>query len=348
MRPLPENLGQDEFELLARIAHRYYIDGRTQAEIAREFALSRPKVQRLLERARYSGVVDIHIEAPPWLNLDLEAQLLEAFRLTEVIVAPHRDDPQSQREEVARSAARYLERRLRDGSVVAVSHGRDTGEVYRFFRPRHRLDCTFVSAMGGSPRLDEPTNPNDICRALAERAGGRAVSLYAPAYVGSAEMRDRLLEQDAVAGPLRLAAKADVALVGIGGTDDACTMVRSGCFSTEELARLRAAGAVGDVLGNYVDAWGGRIESLDSGRLVGLSVDALRRIETVVAVVSEMEKPPAILGVLRAGVLDVLVVDEGNARAVLDLVRRPDETSPAGGATHRTRERRQSAASLTG
>ena len=70
----PEDLSHDEFERLARIAHRYYVDGRTQEEIAREFGLSRPTVQRLLERARWSGVVAIHVQAPPWLNLDLEAR----------------------------------------------------------------------------------------------------------------------------------------------------------------------------------------------------------------------------------------------------------------------------------
>ncbi|MBP1705379.1 MAG: sugar-binding transcriptional regulator [Chloroflexi bacterium] len=314
---MPDNLGQEEYELLARLAHRYYVDGRTQEELSREFGLSRPKVQRLLERARWTGVVDIHVEAPPWLHLDLEAQLRGAFGLADAIVSPARADPQAQREEVARCAARYLERRLRDGYVVAVSHGRDTGEVPRFFRPARRLGCTFVSAMGGSPRVDAPTNPNEICRAFAERAGGRAVSLFAPAYVESAEMRDRLLAQDAVAEALRVAAAASMALVGIGGTDDDCTMVRSGCFSAEELARLRRWGAVGDVLGNYVDARGRVIASPESGRLIGLSIDDLRRIETVIAVVSEAEKPKAILGVLRAGVVDVLILDEGNARAVL-------------------------------
>lgn len=316
---MSEDLRQDDHELLARIAHRYYAGGCTQEEIAREFALSRPKVQRLLERARWSGIVDIHIQAPPGLNLDLETGLRQAFHLADAIVAPSHPDPQSQREAVARSAARYLERRLRDGSVVAVSHGRDTGEVPRFFRPEHRLDCTFVSAMGGSPRVDTPTNPNDICRALAERCGGRAESLFAPAYVESAEIRDRLLEQEAVAHTLRVAAQATVALVGIGDTDVSCTMVRSGCLSREEIARLRSQGAVGDVLGNYVDASGRLIESPHRGRLVALAVDDLRRIETVVAVVSEAEKPRAILGVLRAGVVDVLVVDETNARAVLAL-----------------------------
>ena len=185
----PDDLASDEYELLARIAHRYYADDRTQEEIASEFALSRPKVQRLLERARWSGVVDIRIEAPPWLHLDLEAALREAFRLSDVIVSPHADDPQQRRELVARSAARFLERRLREGVVVAVGHGRDTGAVPRFFRPARRLDCTFVSAMGGSPRVDTPTNPNEICRALAEKGGGRAECLYAPAYVESGEMR---------------------------------------------------------------------------------------------------------------------------------------------------------------
>jgi DNA-binding transcriptional regulator LsrR (DeoR family) len=337
---LPEDIGPEEFELLARIAHRYYIDGRTQEEAAREFGLSRPKVQRLLERARWAGVVDIHIEVPPWLHLDLEDDLRERFGLAEVIVTPARPDPRAQREEVARGAARYLDRRLRDGNVVAVSHGRDAGEVPRFFRPGRRLACTFVSAMGGSPRVDEPTNPNEICRALAERSGGRAVSLYAPAHVESAEMRDLLLEQQAVADTLGLAAQADVALVGIGGTDDACTMVRSGCFSPEEIARLRSLGAVGDILGNYVDTLGRTVASPDSSRLVGLAMDDLHHIATVVAVVSEPEKPPAILGILRSGVVDVLIVDEGNAHAVLDLAGASRTTKPVSLARHRSAERR--------
>ena len=51
---------------------------------------------------------------------------------------------------------------------------------------------------------------------------------------------------------------------------------------------------------------------------MALSVDHLRRIGTVVAVVSEPEKPASDTGILQAGVVDVLVVDEDNARAVLD------------------------------
>jgi DNA-binding transcriptional regulator LsrR (DeoR family) len=233
---LREELREDEYELLARLAQRYYVDERTQEEIAREFALSRPKVQRLLDRARRSGVVAIHIQAPPWLRLELESQLRETFGLSDAIVCSAGSDPLAEREAVAQRAARYLERRLHDGCVVAVSHGRAVGEVPRFFRPGSRLDVTFVSAMGGSPGVAAPTNPNEICRALAAGCGGQAVSLYAPAYVESVEIRDQLLAQEAIAQSLDRAAQASVALVGIGGTDDGCTMVRSGCLTTDEIA----------------------------------------------------------------------------------------------------------------
>jgi deoxyribonucleoside regulator len=98
-------------------------------------------------------------------------------------------------------------------------------------------------------------------------------------------------------------------------------MVRSGCLDVAAIGRLREQGAVGDVLGNYVDVRGELIASPHSSRLVGLSMEDLRRIANVVAVVSGSEKPRAILGVLRAGIVDVLIVDETNARTVLDLMK---------------------------
>jgi DNA-binding transcriptional regulator LsrR (DeoR family) len=321
---LAVDLGSDERELLARIAHRWYLDDRTQTEIAHEFGLSRPKVQRLLVRARLTGVVQIHIEAPRGVDLGLEARLIETFGLADAIVSPSAPDAETQRAAVARAAAGYLERQLADGTVVAVSHGRDIGAIPRHYRPASPRDGVFVSAMGGSPTISLPTNPNEICRALAERSGGRAESLFAPAYVESEEVRDRIHAQEAVSHVLRTAATADLALVGIGGTDDDCTMVRSGCLDVGEIARLREQGAVGDVLGNYVDVRGELIASPHSSRLIGLSVDDLRRIAHVVAVVSGAEKPRATLGVLRAGIVDVLIVDEANARTVLELAQGGD------------------------
>jgi DNA-binding transcriptional regulator LsrR (DeoR family) len=311
-------------ELLVRVAYRYFIDGHAQAEIGRELGLSRPKVQRLLDRARETGVVEIRIVGAFAAAAALEARLHDTFRLTDAIVTQADPDPYNQRRIVARAAAEYLERHVPRGGVVAVGMGRNTGELPAFYRPTRGLDCTFVSAMGGSHSVDAPTNPNEICRALAERADSRYESLFAPAFVESREMRDSLLRQEAVAHSLRIAANAAVAVVGVGATDDDCTMVRSGCCPLEEMVRLRADGAVGDVLGNYFDVTGRVIASELNDRIVGLSLAQLRRIGTVVGVASESNKCGALLGALQTGVLDVLIVDETNAALLLDRI-------PAGG-----------------
>ena len=106
------------------------------------------------------------------------------------------------------------------------------GEVPRFFRPDRRLDCVFASAMGGSTarrRADQPERDRPLPRRPVRRPRRE------PVRAGLRRRRRAcatcLLAQESVAPTLEIAAGADFALVGIGGTDDACTMVRSGCLT---------------------------------------------------------------------------------------------------------------------
>ena len=123
------------------------------------------------------------------------------------------------------------------------------------------------------------------------------------------------LSQQAVAHTLRIAAQADIAVVGVGGTDDGCTMVRSGCCPPREMARLRAAGAVGDILGNYFDISGRLIASGLEGRIVGLTLAQLCHIDTVIVVASESaDKADAFSARCAPAIPDVLIIDETSAR----------------------------------
>jgi DNA-binding transcriptional regulator LsrR (DeoR family) len=234
-------------------------------------------------------------------------------------VAPAHPNPQAQRKAVAQEAARFLERLLRPGMVLAVGMGRNTGETPNYFNPNRTIDCTFVAAMGGSPKVDLRINPNEICRNLAEKCGGKAEILYAPAFVESSEMRQLLVQQETIRNTLQLATQAEAAMVGIGGTDDNCVLVRSGSFSVHQVRQLRNDMAVGDMLGNYFDVYGNLIASDLYGRLIGLTIQDLARMETVIALVSEKDKTTSILGALRTGIIDILIVDARNAREVLSL-----------------------------
>jgi DNA-binding transcriptional regulator LsrR (DeoR family) len=72
-----------------------------------------------------------------------------------------------------------------------------------------------------------------------------------------------------------------------------------------------------------------------SERLIALSIDDLRHIPTVIAVASEPEKKLAILGALRTGIIAVLIVDEANATALLDLAHPPSGGAKSGGTRRR-------------
>lgn len=306
-------------DLLVRIASLYYLNNETQEAIASRLGLSRQKVQRYLKKAHEEGIVEIRIHSAPSDTNELAEKIKEKFKLRDVLVAPAHPNATAQRKAVAQEAGRFLERFVRPGMVVAVGMGRNTGEMPNYFNPTKTVDCTFVAAMGGSPKVDLRVNPNEICRSLAEKCGGRAEVLYAPAFVESSEMRDLLANQETIRNTLDLARRADAITVGIGGTDDACVLVRSGSFSVQQVRQLRNDMAVGDMLGNYFDIYGKVIPSGLYGRLMGLTITDLECIDNVIALVSEANKTTSILGALRTGIIDVLIVDSRNARDVLNL-----------------------------
>lgn len=307
------------FDLLARVATLYYLEEWTQDRIARKLGLSRQKVQRLLRQAREQRIVEIHVHSAPVLHLELENKIRTTFHLDDAIVAPAHPDEQLSRMAVARAAASYLERQMSDGMIVTVGLGRNANETANCLQSVRPIDCTFASAMGGSPYMGESINPNSICGNLAARVRGRAQLLYAPAYVEGRHARDLLLVQEAISETLEIAKRADVALMGIGTPSDDSILVQAGCLSLAEARRLREIDAVGELLGNFFNEEGRKITSDLDTRLIGLTLDDLKRIPKVIAVASEVEKSRAILGALRTGAINVLVTECKNALTVLRL-----------------------------
>jgi DNA-binding transcriptional regulator LsrR (DeoR family) len=324
-QPIATNRAQSsgrDVELMTRVASQYYLEGMTQEAVARSLRLSRPKVGRLLDRARSVGIVEITVNVHPDIGLKVEGALASEFGLDQVILVNDQTDDSGQRASVARSAAAFLKRHLSDGDVVALGMGRNVGAVPDFIAAPTPRAATFVSAIGGSPLVDSDVNPNEICRRLAEAFGGSAEMLYAPAYAETPEVRDAFMKHDAVRDGLALARAASVALIGVGNARDDSAVVRMGCFSAAEMRRLRDRGAVGDILGSFFDLEGNAVLDGIGDRVVAIDRVDLEAIGCVVAVCSERDKNDAILGALRSGMVDVLVTNLSTARTVLDLAAR--------------------------
>lgn len=311
-------MDQRAAHLLVTVADLYYLQDRTQAEIARALRISRPHVSRLLKRARETGIVTISVRPPFGLSTELAEELGKLFPLRDVRVVSAGGAPLPR---AAEAAASYLASRIQRESVVGVSWGRTVRMIADVVPSDPRRSVEVVPLVGGMGPVGDEIHANEIARRLASRLGGKYYVLNAPALTERANARAMLVRDATVRGILERARKADVAVVGIGGMVASSTLVRVGYLKPDHLRRLRASGAVGDICSRFFGKDGAPCQSPLTDRVVGIELNDLRQLPWVVGAAVGTEKAPAILGALRGGYINVLVTDETTARAVLRLAR---------------------------
>lgn len=306
-------------DLIGKAARLYYEFDLTHREISEMLGISRVKVTRLLGRARESGMVQITVNSDASPYALLETQLVQRFGLDEAVVVPSFDDEARLRAAVARGAAGHLQRVLRDGMTVTIGLSRTLALVPDFIVAPPRVDATFIPLAGGLSRTSHAVNAHESTERLAQLFGGRAEHLHAPAVMASREVALALRREPAIERALAQAAKADLALVGIGGMQTASVnLLAAGDITREQLAELRAVGAVGDIGARFFDRNGHPVAHELNDRLVGLTLEEIGRIGTRVAAAAGPEKQIALLAALRARLATVLVTDAATAGRLLE------------------------------
>jgi DNA-binding transcriptional regulator LsrR (DeoR family) len=91
-------------------------------------------------------------------------------------------------------------------------------------------------------------------------------------------------------------------------------VVTYGITRPDDLRMLRKAGAVGDMLGHFMDANGEPIDHPLNRRTVAITLDDLRQIHHVVLVSGGTKKFHVTRAALRGRYASVLVTDEDTAR----------------------------------
>lgn len=303
----------DYHELLAQIASMYYEQDKTQNVIADELGISRAKVYRLLKQAREEQIVRIIIDWPIKRDTRLETRLCEVFGLKDALVL---QDRTGSLQALGQLGARYLEGLLAeiDTPTLAICLGRSTYEVINAIRPDFQTKARIAQAMGSvsMPELDSAA----LVRQLAHKIDAEVQYLLSPLVADSAEDAAVLRSQREIQRTLMTARVADVALLGIGNLDPK-TSKFVGAITPEELERIGAEGAVGDVAGQVFRSDGSLHPCGLNQRVIALTLDELLQIPSVIAVAAGLEKRQAIVGALRTGVINVLVTNAATADAVL-------------------------------
>lgn len=315
----------DHQRLLIKAARLYYEQDMTQAEIAEQLRLSRQKTQRLLDQAREDGVVSITIHPIMEIFSDLEQALEERFGLSEALVVEtgNPDNQNTIAREVGAGAADYLTRILRSNDKIVLSWGNSLlGMVNALGSKRYpqMRGLRLIQGLGGLGDPNVAIHGAELVRRAARSLGAEAVLLPAPAIAASKAVRDAIHCDPYVAHTLGLARSADVAFVGIGSSDsDSIAVPDLWRFMPRSvLPNLLKKGAVGSINLRYFDQRGRIVASELNERIVGLTLDELKKIPRVVGVAGGSAKLQSIRAALLAKLVNVLVTDHLTAKALLD------------------------------
>lgn len=314
----------DRLVLMGQVARLYYAEGATQEEIARRLDISRPTISRLLRDARSAGVVEITIHTPLVRDGALEAALGQAYPWLKAVIVLRRSGGADPRPELGRAAADYLSGLVRDGDGVGVGWGSTMAAVAGALArraPLPRQGVTVSQLSGGVGRAEAGTNAAQVVEGFRHAFAAAAHFLPVPAIVDSPAVRAVLAADSQVARLLDWGRRARLAVFGIGAPRPDSVMIAAGYLTAADMGRLRAAGAVGDILGRYFDGTGRMCDPELDNRTVGLALSDLPVKEYSVAVAGGAEKAAAILGALQGRFVNALITDAEAARPLLEMAR---------------------------
>ncbi|WP_353114747.1 sugar-binding domain-containing protein [Microbacterium sp.] len=306
----------DDDLLMVRVAELTYDEGKTQDEVGALLGISRWKAGRLLVQARERGIVRIEIVHPRARRLGLERELCERFGLDDAIVAPAAEGQELER--VAQAAADHLAALRPVPRVLGISWGRTLSAVAEALPDGWARGVTVVQINGGVSVNRRSGGAAGLAGTIAQRGGGQAVLLPSPAILERVETKRAIEGDRTVAGILDQAAHAQAYLFTAGPCDPASAHVVNGYLTEADIAELARRGAVGDVLGRYIDADGNIVDPRLDARTVGIGLDALREAGRTIFVTAGETKHDIARTVVSTGLCTVLVTDETTARALLE------------------------------
>ncbi|MHB1172478.1 MAG: sugar-binding transcriptional regulator [Lacisediminihabitans sp.] len=309
----------DDPELLAvRVAELYYDENKTQDEIGGLLTITRWKVGRLLAHAREQGIVRIEIVHPRARKLTIERELRERFGLADAVVIPLPTGSEDLQSRVGQAAADYLTGLRPVPRTLGISRGRTLSAVAERLETGWATGVTVVQINGGVSLNRRAGTAATAAAAIAQKAAGHAILLPSPAILERLETKRAIEADRTVAGVLELAAGASAYLYSAGVADESSVLVDSGYLTPADVAELVRKGAVGDVVGRYIDANGNTVDPGLDGRTVGLSLDQLRAARTAIFVIAGEAKHDVARAVVTSGLCTVIVTDEATARALLE------------------------------
>ena len=322
--PASRTASHDLIRLTTRVASLYYERGLGQTVIAEQLGLSQARVSRLLKQAESLGIVKITVHVPEGVHADIEQALEQRYGLDEAIVVEAPDAAQSDDElmnqSLSSTVASHLELMVPTLRTIGVSSWSSTLlAAVNAMRPTGPGETErIVQVLGGVGFASSQHFATRLTERLAQLSKAEAIFMLAPGVVTSLDAKKALLTDPSCRQALERFDELSAVLMGIGAIPPSRLLRESGnVFTEQDLAELKAAGAVGDVCMRFYDTNGAHVATPFDERVLGIGVEQIRRTRRRIGVAGGGRKFEAIRGALRGGWLSTLITDLRTAQRLL-------------------------------
>ncbi|WP_048648900.1 sugar-binding transcriptional regulator [Nitratireductor soli] len=307
-------------QMQIRVVWLHFVEGRTQGEIAEALSTNRLRINKIIAEARRSGLITITLNSRLTSCVELEQKLMNAFSLNRAIIVPTPEDPELIPVLLGQAAADYIAQLLSNGGIsgIGVGWGATLREMVRHMPSLRAPGVCVNSVMGGLTHGIE-INTFDIASDLARQLNAECAYLAAPIYAGSPESRLAIVEQDVFETALQRVAANELIVLSVGDMTERSLLMRYGLPKDVDIDALLAAGACGDVLGQFIDRRGKPIDHSINRRAIAAPLELLHEVPNVIFASGGINKSEVIAAVLLSGLGNVLICDEETARNALEI-----------------------------
>ncbi len=302
----------------------HYVEKKPMHQIAEILNISKSTVSRLLKRALEENVVKFEIEPNFFECTQLEATLRKKSGLQEVLVVPvlsdnHDNTALTVKKMVALEGARYIQRIITDDDIIGLTWGGTMYHLIQYLNPCRKANAKVITLHGSIVNCDEKLAVGTLVRRAAMAFGGKNVSICRNGLFERAEDFEMLKSSEIYKKMTALFNNINISISGVGLLYPTTTtlLASTNYLKPEEFQELLDQHAYADLMLRFIDKDGNECNTSMKQRTFSIELETYKKIPKKIIVASGAEKGPAIQALINGRLLDVLIIDQYLAKALV-------------------------------
>ena len=301
-------------DILAGIAHDYYLSKLNIADISQKYNLSRYLVSKALDDAQNRGIVQINIQQQIKRDSELERKLQTKFNLKEVFILKNLETTNQDNEAIVKFAAQQIQNYIKSAHNIGMSWGTLMHDIIRDFNEEERNNLNFIQLSGQT--FNSSSRKRPLAQEAAARFNAHAYTLPAPLYAKNPKLIAEIKKEPFYQDLDKYFKNLDLIFAGIGTFQS----IQVNQFFMDNYAptlfkNIDVSKIAGLIFGRPYDINGNFFSEINN-HICSISQQDIFNTPNRFVVVKNRFKADALLGALNSGVITHLVTNEGIAAKV--------------------------------